>query len=161
MLAAKPMNFIPPKLTITSVSDLSQIIRKLQDWRIEHNLKGNGLIQEMFRGQGNEAWELEPKLCRNEKNPEELERIEEQIVREFHRELDKSCRGDRIQAGFLNGRYHSDWLLIQQAQHYELPTRFMDWTIKCEIALFFAVSNPEHDEFNGEFWIYLVPKKNC
>ena len=72
---------------------------------------------------------------------------------------------DSIQEGYLNGDYHSEWLLIQQAQHYEVPTRFMDWSGDWRVALFFAVSNrckkeqEQDDLHDGQFWIFLVPEE--
>lgn len=46
---------------------------------------------------------------------------------------------------------------MQQAQHYQLPTRFMDWTRSWEVALCFAVADEINDCYDGQFWIYFVP----
>lgn len=46
---------------------------------------------------------------------------------------------------------------MQQAQHYELPTRFLDWSGRWEAALCFAVADESDDNCSGQFWIYLVP----
>ena len=78
------------------------------------------------------------------------------MITEFHEELIRAGLSNHIQTAFLNGKYHSDWLLVQQAQHYGIPTRFMDWTINWEVALFFAVSNSSDDTYDGQFWIYIV-----
>lgn len=153
------MLFKPKSGIITSVSELSEIIQGLQTERGINNALGNGLNFEMFRGQGNENWELVPALCRNVKDPQDLQRIEKAIILDFHNELVLAGKSKRLQDGFLNGNHHGDWLLIQQAQHYGLPTRFMDWTIKWEIALYFAVADSMNDEVNGEFWIYIVPNE--
>lgn len=114
------------------------------------------LISEMYRGHGRRCWKLLPTLARNIKDPAKLKEIEKNIVTDFHEGLTQAGLTKHIQSGFLSGQFHSDWLLIQQAQHYRVPTRFMDWTIDWEVALFFAVSNPDDDNYDGHFWIYIV-----
>ena len=54
-----------------------------------------------------------------------------------------------------NYPFISVWELIWQAQHLGIPTRLMDWTPNIETALFFAVENPEHDDFDGQFWVFF------
>lgn len=143
--------------TITSRAQLNAIINKFQKDRGMHNAMSNGpVIYEMYRGQGKSTWKLEPNISRNIKDIDQLRRIEKDMINEFHNELVNSGRSQRIQAGFLNGDYHGDWLLIQQAQHYELPTRFMDWTIRWDTALYFAVSNKDNDAFDGDLWMYIL-----
>jgi len=47
------------------------------------------------------------------------------------------------------------WELLWQAQHYELPTRLFDWTLKPEVALYFATS--AHEDVDGQFWVLSMP----
>ena len=146
------LKFKPKKEIIHSVSELSEIIHDLQESRGISNALGNGMNYEMYRGQGSEDWNLVPNLCRIIKEPSELKRIEKDMVQEFHDELVKHGKTKRLQQGFLHGHHHSNWLLIQQAQHYELPTRFMDCNIYSrriiivgdqEILSFINNKNPE------------------
>jgi hypothetical protein len=151
------MKFIPMTDIITSRAQLKAIIEQFQEDRGIYNSTSNGtVVYEMYRGQGKNTWKLEPNISRNIKDIDQLRQIEKDMINEFHNELVNSGRSQRIQGGFLNGDYHGDWLLIQQAQHYELPTRFMDWTIRWDIALYFAVSNKDNDAFDGDLWMYIL-----
>lgn len=153
------MDHYPFRKFITSSADLLEIIQRIRDYRGALGFHTGCLIHEMYRGQGRSSWKLLPNLSRDIKNPSSLKIIEKNIITDFREELTKGGLTKHIQQGFLNGSFHNDWLLIQQAQHYRLPTRFMDWTIDWEVALFFTVSNPKDDHFDGHFWIYLVKQE--
>ena len=150
------MNHYPFRKFITSSSDLFEIVERIREYRGLLGFNAGRLICEMYRGHGRSYWKLLPNLARNIDDPNKIKAIEKNIVTDFHNELTSAGLTKHIQDGFLNGEFHSDWLLIQQAQHYRVPTRFMDWTIDWEVALFFAVSNPDDDNYDGHFWIYIV-----
>ena len=150
------MDHYPFRKFITSSDDLFEIIQRIREYRGMLGFHTGRLICEMYRGHGRSYWKLLPNLARNISDPAKLKEIEKYIVTDFHTELSQAGLTKRIQKGFLNAQFHSDWLLIQQAQHYRVPTRFMDWTIDWEVALFFAVSNPDDDGYDGHFWIYIV-----
>ncbi|MGI4727799.1 MAG: FRG domain-containing protein [Janthinobacterium lividum] len=118
------------------------------------------LVYEMYRGQGQDSWTLRPNIVRKLSNPNQAEAIEKQLVTDFNTELTKKGFSESLQGSFLNSAFHTEWLLLQQSQHYRVPTRFMDWTIDWEVALFFAVSNAADDDYDGQFWIYIVPPGN-
>ncbi len=153
------MDYFPFKRYISSVGELEEIIKRARSYR------GLSAITELFRGQARDSWQLQPSIGRSLSNPDDVKKTEKAILKDFLTELQSQNISTSIQDGFLNGCYHSDWLLIQQAQHYELPTRFMDWTGDWRVALFFAVSNRceeeqnENDCFDGQFWIFLVPEE--
>jgi|GEM_PF-5994097 len=46
-----------------------------------------------------------------------------------------------------------EWLVL--AQHYGMKTRFLDWSQKFEVALFFAVSDAIYKD--GVVWAYVLP----
>jgi hypothetical protein len=50
------------------------------------------------------------------------------------------------------------WLLL--AQHYGLPTRFLDWTRSLSMALFFAVEDEALDEKDGCLWALWTQEMN-
>ncbi len=153
------MDYYPFKKYISSVEELEEIIKRAKNYR------GLSDPTESFRGQARDGWQLQPSIARSFSNPGDVEKTERAILKDFLTELQSQNISSSIQSGYLNGSYHSEWLLIQQAQHYELPTRFMDWTGDWRIALFFAVSNRceeeqnENDCFDGQFWIFLVPEE--
>lgn len=150
------MNHYPFRKFITSSADLLEIVRRVQEYRELTRLKNHREICELYRGHGRSSWQLLPNLVRNIKDSFELKQLERKIVTDFHEKLTNAGFSKYIQGGFLQGQFHSNWLLIQQAQHYGVPTRFMDWTGDWEVALFFAVSNPKDDFYDGHFWIYIV-----
>jgi len=145
--------------SITTIDDLEKIIKNVRSYR------GLSSPTELFRGQARDGWQLQPSIARSFSNPDDVKKTEKAILKDFLTELQSQNISNSIQDGYLNGSYHSEWLLIQQAQHYELPTRFMDWTGDWRVALFFAVSNrcdkeqKEDDCFDGQFWIFLVPEE--
>ena len=153
------MDHYPFRKFITSHSDLFEIIKRVRDYREMLRFNSGILICEMYRGHGRSSWKLLPNLARNIRDPQKIKEIERNIVEDFHNELTKAGLTKHIQKGFLNEKFHSDWLFIQQAQHYRVPTRFMDWTIDWEVALFFSVSNPDDDDYDGHLWIYNVPSE--
>jgi hypothetical protein len=144
------MDLYPFKLYIESRNELFEIIRRVRMFR------GYVHVHEMFRGQERNEWHLQPNIARN-KTVKEIQLIEQNLINDFHNRLIEQNLSEHIQKGFFKEQYHSDWLLIQQAQHYRLPTRLLDWTIDWKVALFFAVSNEYHDDVDGQFWINLVP----
>ena len=150
------MDFTSLRNTIKTKNDLLEVIELVRKYRLHIMLTKGQLICEMYRGQGRNNWKLEPNIVRNIRNVAEIKNVEKQIINEFHETLVKNNISKHLQTGFLNGKFHSEWLLIEQAQHYGIPTRFMDWTINWEVALFFAVSNPNDDIFDADFWIYIV-----
>lgn len=150
------MSYQPPKNVISSRNDLAEIINSVREYR-RWAIPRFGLVHEMYRGQGRSSWKLQPNIARTFTDAENLMEVEIQITGEFNRRMLEAGVSKAIETGFLNKKFHTEWLLIQQAQHYGIPTRFMDWTNDWEVALFFAVENPADDEFDGQFWIYLIP----
>lgn len=142
---------------INSKQELFGIIEQVRNHRLNLMLSTGELVTELYRGQGQNTWKLEPNIVRKIKDENELKRIEKSLVIEFNDLLVNNNLSKHIQGQFLNGKFHSDWLLLLQAQHYGIPTRFMDWTANWEVALFFAVSNPADDIYDADFWIYIVP----
>lgn len=150
------MNFTLNKTSITSLEDLSAIINSVRKYRMMAPAFGKRVI-EMYRGQGRDCWTLKPNLARKLNDPEQAKEIEKAVVNEFYEFLLNKGITKAIQGKFLPSEHHAQWLLIQQSQHYRIPTRFMDWTMSPEVALFFAVSNLDNDDYDGQFWIYIVP----
>ncbi len=148
--------FTPHTYIIDSKDDLFEIVKSVREYRLKCMIYAGLLICEMYRGQGREGWTLTPNIARTLKDSNQAKEIEKMMVQDFNDELAACGLSKSLQGKFLNQEYHSDWLLLQQSQHYGIPTRFMDWTINWEIALFFAVCNPKDDGYDGQFWIYTV-----
>lgn len=85
----------------------------------------------VFRGQGDEAWKLRPKIGRSDVLGIEWDpSVEVGLFEEFCR------RARQFDPGVGFGAW--DWLAL--AQHYGLPTRLLDWTQNPPVAAYFAVS---------------------
>jgi hypothetical protein len=142
---------------IESKDDLFDVIKTVRNYRKNVMIYTGQLVCEMYRGQGQNNWTLRPNIVRNIQTSNQAKEIEKKIIDDFNFQLTEKGLSKSLQKGFLHSSFHTEWLLLQQAQHYRVPTRFMDWTINWEVALFFAVSNPLEDDYDGQFWIYVVP----
>jgi hypothetical protein len=119
----------------------------------------NPLMMEHFRGQGRSEYKLIPSIARNVLSVTELMQREEHILYELKQNLKnieyaKLLRSDE----FLNDQ-QNDWNLLFQLQHLGVETRMLDWSLKWEVGLWFAVENQANDYFDGQFWVFSVPNE--
>lgn len=92
--------------------------------------------QWVFRGHQETSWDLQPSLERSTcgrfgLKPSEMPGIESYLVSRFQRNL------HRFQSRVPAKEDHLEWLALMQ--HHGAPTRLLDWTYSCYIALFFAL----------------------
>lgn len=90
----------------------------------------------LFRGHQDTHWDLKPSLERSACDRvglslTELPRIERYLLTHFQRNL------HRFQERVPASEDHLEWLALMQ--HHGAPTRLLDWTYSCYIALFFAL----------------------
>lgn len=98
----------------------------------------------IFRGVGNEKYDLTPKIGRPktisvmhgiEKKFDLLE-LERRIFKQFRARAVPHVRGNP-----------SDWELLVIAQHHGLPTRLLDWTRNPYAAAFFAMTDSGNKDY--------------
>lgn len=141
------------KFDINNYDDFEKIVDNIRNGRIPFIGEN---YTEIYRGQSKDSYELKPNITRNISNKENLFELEKKILEEFKKNLRENELTEKyIQLSKNSNDYENEWRWIEQAQHYRLPTRLLDWTIKPEIALFFAVENNFDDI--GQFWIYKTP----
>lgn len=118
-------------------------------------LKESGVTERTVnRGHRDATWQLTPKLMRDAQDPlqrldiEEARRIERRLFDDFSRYLFAlqpqliASRKEREQIPVL-------WRQLALAQHYGIPTRFLDFTTNPLVALFFAVEGPGAKDRDG------------
>lgn len=103
-----------------------------------------------FRGQTDHTWPLEPHAFRLRDNPTGFEDVEAALFHKFRMrqpELRDICR------------CQLDWLCLMQ--HYDLPTRLLDFTENVLVALYFAVcESAAEDTADGALFALSAYKLN-
>jgi hypothetical protein len=104
-----------------------------------------------FRGQAKSSkdWPLEPLFCRLVKGIKEDEalRLEYDAIQYFKKHAKIFIRSEMIPKDNDIG----DWIALMQ--HYRTPTRMLDWSASCNVALYFAVFD-EPQEKPGALWFF-------
>ena len=105
----------------------------------------------VFRGQEDKDWELVTSFDRQFEKRSLRTRNKEfkKWMRRFHEEISREYRHDYTD---------SDVRLIALAQHYGLPTRFLDWTRSPYVAAYFAlfhkiINRNAQNEVDAVVWV--------
>lgn len=140
---------------IKSIDDLKPIISEIQELRMYYD------IMENYRGHSLVDYELNCGLARYKLSPQEFDEVEKNLFKDF---LDfADAQGNYIRQPFdkksENPELRNKWYALFQAQHVGLATRLMDWSIRWETALMFAVENEKYFGLDGTFTVFLVPRE--
>lgn len=136
---------------INNSDDFEIIVNDVRNGRIPFLCKEP--YWELYRGQSKNTYELKSSLSRNCTSSEELLIKEKELIDTFKEIISKTVNPNKyIHLSNNILAFENEWRWIEQAQHYRLPTRLLDWTTKPEIAFFFAVENSINNI--GQFWVY-------
>lgn len=137
-------------IKIHSVSELLQAL-KLYQYQFRQTYRGTGFI---FRGMSNVSWPLLPGVFREYSEPQKSSvegatysgRIyltnENEILAHFKKEA----------IGFLpHISLNDDFLWIQYAQHFGIPTRLLDFSANPLVALYFCCKSESKED--GAVWV--------
>jgi hypothetical protein len=143
---------------LKSFEEVEGLVSEIQKRRIPATLGLEPFRQEYYRGQVSDTFLLRPSLTRYLNDVESIIKVESSLMNDFQQEMIKAGKSKKILLHEKPEHFQNDWLMLGQAQHFGLPTRMLDWTIKWEVALYFAVEkNPTFDSHDSQFWVFYVP----
>jgi hypothetical protein len=126
------------------VSSLEDFVKKIS----KINSKSNQKL--WYRGHAKLSYKLEPTLSRRLKDPSELIKKEQFLLKRFKQD---AWILPEVSSGITN---KDEWQWLFLMQHYGVPTRLLDWTESPLVALYFACCS--HEASAARVWI-LDPKE--
>lgn len=139
---------------LNSYDEVSQLISKIQERRIFNNN-----TMEHYRGQGKPEYKLIPNISRNLVSSTEIQAKEKVLIDKLKVALKENNIESVLRLDSKLNDKQNLWNILIQAQHLGLPTRFLDWSLKWEVGLWFAVEKPENDNVDGQFWVFSAPNE--
>lgn len=97
----------------------------------------------VFRGQADFSWKLQPSIYRSY----DFKRYQTTVYETYL----FAQKPKTPQPPLTHTTYDLEWLML--CQHYEVPTRLLDWATDILIALFFACSSKENLDKDGALFI--------
>jgi hypothetical protein len=137
---------------IRSLADMKILSSQIFQFRSQTGYTGWPL----FRGQADYNWPIIPSIVRSGLSPDELKMLEPTMISVFTNRLKAKGLSLHWREPYSKATYHESWLAIQQAQHFRLPTRLIDWTLKENVALAFAVVESAYDHLDGVLFLYFA-----
>ncbi|HVU94849.1 MAG TPA: FRG domain-containing protein [Puia sp.] len=142
---------------ITSLEQFLQIVDAIRLRRVPLGFMGLPMRWEFYRGQADACWAVTPGITRELPDVQAVRNADAAVMSHFRQRMTEMDRLDRLHFWQPPRGFQDDWSLYFQAQHYRIPTRLLDWSGKPEVALFFAVEQPQYDESDGAFYVYYNP----
>lgn len=144
-------------MRIYSYDQLHERIRHIQT---NMGMSGRVNFVENYRGQSQDIYKLENGIGRFDYRKCTLKRKEKKLFKKYIKNV-KNGKIDFVQEPYHANRYKfiKEWFYFYQAQHLGIKTRLMDWTMRWEIALMFAVNEERHFGKDGQFWVFICPRE--
>ena len=111
-----------------------------------------------YRGQSDAKWDIIPSIARNKKIFDYTLEVEQKLISKFEEKVKQYELNNLIP--ILKNSYHESWQILMAAQHYGLPTRFLDFTFNKYVALEFAITDLQHLDKDSSLIIYKNADKN-
>jgi hypothetical protein len=102
---------------------------------------------------------LIPNISRTLTTAKEIQTKEEALISCLKKSIKENNTESLIRIDSDLNDKQNLWNILIQAQHLGVPTRFLDWSQKWKVGLWFAVENPSNDNVDGQFWIFSVPNE--
>lgn len=138
--------------TLSSLDEIEKLVAEVQQRRI-----GKSGFWEYYRGQGRPEYKLIPNVARGLNTKDEVLAKEQKLNTGFQKAINAKGISEVLRVDNNLSEAQNAWNLTMQAQHYGIPTRMLDWTLKWEVALWFAVENSKNDDVDGQFWVFSRP----
>lgn len=142
------------KRSLFSYDEVRELVEQMQKRRMF-----NACIMEHFRGQGRPEYKLLPYIARDVINSSEIRIKEDNLTKELKSLLKENNIEHILRTDKYFSEYQNNWNLLIQMQHLGLPTRLLDWSLRWDVGLWFAVENPVNDDVDGQFWVFSVPNE--
>jgi|GEM_PF-4028236 len=125
-----------------NISSVFEYVARVKDITDKLRERDDDIL--LFRGHAREDYELKPSLFRN--GNEKIRDREAESIRRIKiahpRELAGMSKLDKL----------------AMLQHYEFPTRLLDFSLNPLVGLFFAVNSRQHEQYNGAVIMCRVAK---
>lgn len=141
---------------ISSFEDFKILIEKIGKSKQQEFLGLKANKWRYYRGQASNSYKLLPWIARRSTNAVELKQKEIELFEEFNKIISQKDLSSIIRKSQGNYNYISEWEMFWQAQHLEIPTRFMDWSLSSYTAMYFAVRDSKKDYEDGQFWVLSI-----
>ncbi|HYC79865.1 MAG TPA: FRG domain-containing protein [Candidatus Binatia bacterium] len=142
---------------IDSIDKFNDVVKSIRERRAFTQAHQLPYRHEFYRGQLDVNWSVIPSLSRGLKTAGQLAAMEASIISFFQMLVTNKSQQDKIFLHQQPTTFQNDWLWLSQAQHLGIPTRLLDWTIKPEVALYFALDDDQFDNVDGQLLVSYVP----
>lgn len=148
---------------IHSLAESHALHRAMIDLRTHLKfVAGKGEFLPHYRTERNFGWDITPGLFRgpgNKFDPIEAKEMEKRAIKEYESTIIDKLGKQELRDLFKNNTNGTNWDLLFQAQHCQLRTSLLDWTMDIAPSLFFGIDeNAEEikEMTDGQLWVFMV-----